>query len=148
MTKTTETQKPKTLRPNRLKGAEHVRKVYHVEPAKEDSAEDILKREYWLHFARQLRPGDKIEMRWEDGMQYAEAIVMDADGKGATVAFTIKPFELDIADKIESQAFIPKWRGPHSKWSVIRDSDQQIMKEFMDSKGEAIRYISETLRAA
>ena len=143
------TEKPKTLRPNRLKGAAHVRNVYHVEPAVDDEAEDLLKREYWLHFASQLRAGDKVEMLWESGTQYAEAVVLDADGKGATVAFTIKPMGLtEKAAITDNLGYFPKWRGPHSKWSVLRASDDEVMIEQLSSKPEALRYISETLRAA
>lgn len=138
---------PSALRPNCLKYAEHVRQVHHAEPAYDDTKEDLLRREYWVHFAPKLRPGDKLEMLWQGGTQYAEAIVIDADKHGASIDFVIDPLKLQ-ASVIESENFEVKWSGPHSKWRVVRISDGEVMQDRFESESAGQRFIATTLKAA
>lgn len=141
---------PKNLRPNRMKAAEFVRKVYHAEPSIDDTKEDILRPEYWLHMAPNMKPGDKIEMLWENGEQYAEALVLSATGKGASIGFTLEPMKLAIPEmpKTGSSLYDVKWAGRHAKHRIIRLSDNEIMRSGFDSAPDAWRYVAKELKAA
>jgi hypothetical protein len=68
----------------------------------------------------QLRPFDHIEVLADDGSFCAELLVLMATKTQATVMELRK---IDISTKEGApveQKFAVKWRGPHSKWSVMK----------------------------
>ena len=140
---------PKTLRPNRMRPAEFTRNSYHVEPQAGDRLEDLVRPEYWLHHAANLKGGDKIEMLWEDQSLYAEGIVLSADKKGASVCMTVGPVPLGKSlPNALGDLYKTQWAGPHAKHRVIRLSDGEIMKDGFANKDMANAYILSTLKAA
>ena len=133
---------------NLVKFAEFVRHVFHVSVPAAHSPKDMLQRDYWKHFAGNLKAGNKIEMLWEDRTLYAEAIVLEADAHGATIRFVQGPVRLDAVEVGEANSdYEVKWAGPHHKFKVIRTSDGEVMESGFGTKDEAMRFIASTLKA-
>jgi hypothetical protein len=131
-----------------LKLAEHVRQTWHVTPRTGDGPKDLLDPKYWVHVARNLKPGDKIEVLSEAREWYAEAVVLSAGQFGAKVAFTLDPIRLEnSAETEEPEGYEVKWAGPSVKWRVIRKSDGQIVREDLQSREEAATWIKSHAKA-
>lgn len=130
------------LAPNRLKLAEHERRAYVVTPEHGQPFSALLKPDYWTHIAAKLRPYDLIEARAEDGTWFAYLLVMDAGPLHATV-FPLNKWDLIPVEPAAGSevGFVPKWRGPHSKWAVMRLSDNKVMAENLGTRYAADDWI-------
>lgn len=127
---------------SRLRLAEHARQNYHASPRADDKPEDVLDPKYWVHVAGRLRAGDKIEMLWESGTFYAEAVVLDAGQYGAKIAFTMEPVSLVNDAKVEEpEGFEVAWAGPHAKWRVTRVADKAVLKDQIASKEDGLAWV-------
>lgn len=95
-----------------------------------------------------LKPGDRIEVRAEDGSYFAELIVQDAGRLYAKVA---KLMHVDLEsvevreESMKSGEYEVKWQGPQLKWCVLRGKDR--LKDGM-TKGEAASWMAEHMKAA
>lgn len=143
-------RKVESLDAARFKSAEYERVAYVVTAHENTVPSDLLKPEYWAHVAAKLRSYDRIEARANDETWYAEYLVVKAGSNWANVIM-LDAWPLTSQDVIESvasasSALEAQWRGPHSKWSVIRKSDKAVLKEGM-SKDEANRWIHERQKA-
>ena len=100
--------------------------------------EDLLEPSFWSHVSAQLTPYDKIEVRWDDGIGYAELLVTGCDRAYAKVHL-LRYESLTSTDVSQTQfsKHEIKWRGPVRKWSVIRLSDETSIREELQSRDEA-----------
>lgn len=136
----------------RFKLAEFARVIYQAEPELGVTPEDMLSPEYWAHVAQQLQPGCRIEAIAEDNSWFAEFLVIRAERTWARVALLRKVVlgEGDTIEEIEDDEegdVLIKWRGRHSKWSVVRKSDKEVLKEGMSQKQEAKAWLDEYNKA-
>lgn len=133
---------------NRLQRAEHYYNSYAVVIPAGIGLEEALKEEYWAHVAPKLRQHDIIRIIPEEGTYFAEALVLSA-GRGFAKLRLLRhePFEdedqTDVNDAVEI-----KWRGPHAKWSILRKSDSQVLREGIVEKGDALREAAGYAKAA
>lgn len=111
--------------------------------------DDVLKPEFLSNVASKMRPYDRIRVRIDTGEWYAELLVLTC---GRNWAKLVVIFAIDlvgnIVEQIESDAldaFYIKHNGPHLKWSVIRKSDKEAIKEQCQSKAEAQAWLSSYL---
>ena len=129
------------LASNRLHFAEHRRNIFDVVPEHGTPFEEILKEGYWAHVSVKMKPGDRIEVRAEDGSYYAELIVQDAGRLYAKVA-VLRHVALDFVEVTEgglsAGGMEVAWKGPQLKWCVLRGKDR--LKDGMD-KGAAIQWM-------
>lgn len=127
---------------NRFKLSEHVRQFWHVTPRPEDAPESLLDPKWWVHVARNLKVGDRIEVLAENREWFAEAICLDAGVWGAKVAFTHGPMKLTNDATIEApDEYEIKWAGPSAKFRVIRKKDNKVLKDECQTKEEAASWV-------
>lgn len=112
---------------------------------------DVMAPEFFANVAVQMRPYDKITVRTDDGMWYAELLVLTAGRTWVKtkllleVKLTTQDVDMTEADKIEN--YEVKHRGPHLKFCVIRKSDNEPIREQFDSKEEANGWLASFVRA-
>lgn len=127
---------------NRFKLAEHVRQYWHVTPRPEDSPEEMLDPMYWVHVARNMKIGDRIEAVAETREWFAEAIVLDVGSWGAKISFIHGPVKLtNDAEIAAPDEYDIKWAGPTAKFRVIRKSDNKVLKEGNETKEAAAQWV-------
>lgn len=147
-TKQTEPQKSAQLIPARLKsnlqGYAYINYLATIEP--EHTFEDIQKPSYWAHVARILQPMARIEVIPDDMSWYAEVMVVATDRASARVA-VLRHVDLDAGEaEAIPETHEVKYHGAHKKWSVIRKEDRSVVKDGLQTKEEAIRYLRDHIR--
>lgn len=117
------------LMPQRRRLAEHARNhhVITVEDAKHPG--DFLKPEFWALVAKEMQPGDRVDIQ-DDGLTFfGEYLVLACDATWAKL-HALHIAELVPAKEQEiSPDFKIEFKGPHLKYCVIRLSDNQIVHE-------------------
>lgn len=135
------------LTPGRLKEAAHYYTSYAVVLPAGIPLDEALKPAFWSHVASKLRQHDTIRIIPEEGGYFAEALVLSS-GRGFTKVKLLHNIPLDDEAELESDGPIEvKWRGPHSKWSLIRKSDGAVIKENIVEKADALREAASSLAA-
>ena len=132
------------LVPNRRKLAEYARRVHRVYPEQSAELKDLLDPGYWAHVAAEFTNGDMIEALPEGGAWYAQLIVVGCSKQHARVA-VVSMTKLRSAEEApkDKPAFTAEFKGPQRKWSVIRTSDKSYVKEGLDSKEEALKWLED-----
>jgi hypothetical protein len=94
---------------------------------------------FWSHISTSLRPYDKIQIRWDDGVAYAEFLVLSCDRSYAKVKelFHVELTTADVAMSENDASHKIDWKGPHRKFAIIRKADGAIIKEGFDNKKQA-----------
>jgi hypothetical protein len=138
------------LQPNRFKLAEYERTVHvaTVEAYEGDVRKLLSNPNFWANAAQKLKPYDKIEVRDDTGSFYAEFLVLQV-GRGWAKVFELSYVELEtkVDNKIDDPYEIV-WKGPHLKFCVIRKQDGERIHDSFKDKGDAIRWLSDFLKAA
>jgi hypothetical protein len=126
------------LSPMRFQSSEYVNHRWNVVPEIGTPFEALLDPGYWAHCASNLRPGDTIEVRPEDGAYFATLFVRDASRLEARVIKIIGPIFMheQVPDDVGELEL--KWRGPH-KWCVLRGAD--VLVEGLGAKEDAKQWI-------
>lgn len=129
----------------RMQSGDFVRNLWVVTAEQGTTKEDILTPSYWSHVASQFRPYDRIEVRVDDGTYFAELLILSCDRTWAKVK-ELSFNSLTTSDVSQTQAseemaeFDIQWKGPVNKWSVIRKSDDAVIKNKME-KEEAGKFL-------
>lgn len=124
---------------NRFKQAEFVRVVFAVTPEHGAKPEDLLVPDYWMHVARDLKPGAVIEACPESREWFAQFFVLACGPNWAKLALLFKvDFEAGAADPEAGEAKHKiEYKGSIKQWCVIRLSDSQVIKDELPTKEEA-----------
>jgi hypothetical protein len=141
---------PAPISPGRLQNAAHYYASYAVVLPFGLSFEDALKPEFWAHCAPKLRQHDLIRLIPEEGTYFAELLVLSS-GRGFVNVKTLRHVSLgaeDLDASNVSDLVEVKWRGPHSKWSIVRNSDSTVLKEGIVEKADALREAAGYAKAA
>lgn len=113
--------------------------------------EDLLRPELWVHVARWLTPGARVEVMTEDLSWIAEVIVRDVGQNSATVAL-ISYTQLSAGDFIhavgQSEALTVEWKGIGRKYSVIRESDKAVLRHGFNTRDAADQWVKNHHKAA
>ncbi len=133
------------LKDPRMKEQEFLRVWWVVTVEHGTTKEDILKPEFWTQVAIKLKPYNRIDIQADDGSFFAEFLVITCDKTYANVK-ELSWTELNTTKEQPHEEFYAKWRGPHLKWSVIRSSDKEAVKEGMETKDLAIAEILKLLK--
>lgn len=131
-----------------LSVAEYKRVVWYCEAVEGVTLDDVLKTEYWAHVAARLQPFNRIEVVAYDGSWMADLIVL-ASGRTAAKVKVLSHHELaggfaDLSSVNTTHKVLH--RGPR-KWSVIRLSDNAIIKEDIANREDAERALGDYLKA-
>jgi len=135
------------IRESRLSFVEFARQAHHIVPEEGTKFEDILKDSYWSLVAVKFKPGDLVEIHAEDGSYFAELYVRAAGRNWAKMALLRKVDLEPVAAAMVSPEFEAAWKGPHRKFSVVRLSDNQIIKDGFETREQALDYIKSHVRA-
>ena len=134
-----------TLQPNRLQRSEHFYAEYGVELPGAVSLDDAMKSEYLAHVASRLRPFDRICFMSEDGSYFADTVVVNAR-PGAVLLRLVQKVEMNgAADGFDDAPGLVRveHRGPRGKWTILRNSDNHVIKNGMADKADALREAAE-----
>ena len=149
-------RKIQQLEPVRMQDAEFKRleKVCVAQP--NTLPDDLLRQDYWAHVAPTLMPWTRIEARADDATWMADLVVLEAGRNWANVRMLHVYYFTDV-DMAKTNAAIQaeyaglpyevKYRGEHSKWSVLRKSDQAVMHEEEGTKAGADFWMRERVKA-
>lgn len=127
----------------RIGFAETKRNVHWCEPEMGTTLEEMLHPGYWAHYAPRLRPGDLIEVYPESKAWYATLLVQWTNRTAANVA---PLWVADLTPATETIGTDPtefkiKWGGPHHKFRVVRQFDNEVVKFGFLSKEDAEAWI-------
>lgn len=124
--------------------AEYRRHDWVVNAPEGATVEDIKQPGFWALMAAELSPYDRIEVRADDGTWLAEGVVLGCDRTWAKV-HVLNTYKLSTGDVALSQSdqYSVEWKGPHKKWTVIRISDQEAVKDQCGTKEEATLWMRE-----
>ncbi len=136
------TDKPE-LRQSRFGLAEHMRTVYFATVEQSVTPDDILRPEFWLHVAGQLRPYDEVIVATDSCEWRMELIVCDTWHHGARM---VEVSRTDMAgdeqeDKSVGDDLKVKWRGPVNRWSVVR-AHGVILRAGLENKNTALETLA------
>lgn len=117
------------------------------------TVENLLNPAFFANIASQLRPYDRIRVSIDTDEWYADLLVVQCGRNWARVA-VLRHLDFTSSDEQASEAvsedrlseYKIQYRGPHLKFSVIRKSDNQVLKESMPSKAEAEFWLTNHLK--
>lgn len=135
----------------RIKSGDFVRSFYMATAFENTEPTDLLKPEYWAHFAQKLRLRDRIEVWANDGSWVADVVVLGATKNAADVRL----LRVDYIDNVQPSGEAPselksydvRYRGIHSQWSVIRVADNAVVHEGEGSRTAADTWLTNHLKA-
>lgn len=130
--------------PQRMQSAEYLRRDWVCTAEEGTTVEDLLDPAYWSHIAGQLTMYDHIEVRIDSGEFLLELLVKEAGKNWAQVALL---HHHDLAGTVKtgeapSEEFEALFKGPVRKWCAIRKADGVALHDKMESKAQALEYIS------
>jgi hypothetical protein len=130
--------------PTRMQLAEQVRNIWCLTVPVGTTVQDMLNPGYWAHLARQLQPGDRIEVEPDDGSYFAELRVLDSGNQYAKV-MALREVKLEAVEPSASVS-VPghtvEWSGRHTKWRVVRESDRKVLKDGLASKADGYGWLA------
>lgn len=105
--------------------------------------DDILDPAYWAHLAPEFHAFDTIEVRGEDGAWIAYLRVIFAERNYAKVVMERPVFYIEQNREIanDSRKHHIEWKGPHNKFAVIRNSDEQMVQSTFKTREEATTWM-------
>lgn len=133
------------LHGDRMRPAEFVRTVWHVDVPFGTEPDDLLVASYWAHQSHRLRQNDVIECLWEDGSGFAHLRVLGCGHGWAKVALVQKgKFESFVPEQLNRilPGHVVKYVNNFAKWSVIREADKRVLKDKCDTEGEACTWLA------
>jgi hypothetical protein len=145
-------EKPKSnpmLSPGRLQPFAHRNQIHNLTAEENTPFEAVLDPQYYAHLAPKLRMYDEIRVTTDEGAYYARLLVLAVGQTWAKVR------KLEFFDLMESESAAPadpmnpyyvKFRGPVLKWSMLRRADNAVIREGMETRGEAERYMGDHVR--
>lgn len=134
------------LDPTRFSLNEHANQDWTLTVEEGTNLEDVLAPAYFANVSSHLRPYDHIRVRVDTGEWYAELLVVSC---GRVWAKTIALYSVDLVNKAQEEAeaesfdeYFVQYRGPHLRFCVIRKSDKEPVKERLETKAEALGWLS------
>lgn len=134
------------LQPARMGLAEALRRDHVVNAEEGTTTDDILDLGYFAHVARDLSEYDHIEVRDETGQWVAEFIVTEVGPNYAKTVMT-RFIDLTKTTKVDvPEAYRTEWKGPHLKWTVIRNADNEVVQKDLPKKDDALVWLRNHLQ--
>ena len=129
-------------KPTRLFLSSHASRVYRHTAEHSEKPEDVSNPAYFAHVAKQLSFGDKIEVMAEDGSWYREVVVR-ATGLNEVITGLLSHVDFSGPAETESpdMPYEIKYRGPHRRYSIIRKSDGEAIRDDLQTKEAAGQWL-------
>lgn len=134
----------RSIMPSRMRLAQYDRRDWVVNAEIGTSLDEVLRPEYWAHMAGTMSPYDHIEVRVDDEQWLAHLLVRRVE-RSAVVVHVLHFYELDpkqVASASAAQHRI-EFKGPQRKHSVIRTSDNAVIRDEFASKEAARQWLTD-----
>ena len=146
-----EVRKVTPMELQRFKGSEYERAEYVCTAHDHTTPQDLLEPGYWAHVSTLLRPRARVEAWANDGTWMAEYVALEA-GRNWARLHLLQVYHFTSGDMAMTQAdamtpYEITFRGPHSKWSVVRKSDRAVLHEGSDTARGATDWLTERMAA-
>ncbi len=148
-----ETQTPKKskrepLVPSRIQLADQASNRWRATLEAGTTLDEIKDPGYWAHFASKLHQYDDIVCIEESGAFRADLMVTACARTWATVKVLAlhKLEESEAAAPTQaSQDYRIEWAGPHHKFRMVRGTDNEVIRDGLQTKAEAQAYLADFL---
>ena len=135
---------------NRMKESSFMRNSWFISIPSGTEPEALLDPAYWANISTKFRATDIVEAATEDMTWFGRYIVIKADRLWA------KLYQLELHDLVGAQADMPltedqnhriEWKGPVSKYTVIRISDSANIKDGFSTQLDAAQWLDSHLKS-
>lgn len=132
------------ISPGRMRLSQYERQEWVANAPEGCTPDDIKKQDFWSLMAYQMKPYDRVEVRADDGSWLAELVVVGCGRNWAKVS-VLNHYKLaDAGKEMKGDAeFRIDFKGPQRKWCVIRNSDDEYIRDKLGSKEEAMAAMKE-----
>jgi hypothetical protein len=132
----------------RLTPIEHARRELFAEIPEGVTLEDILRPEFWSHYARDFKPMDLVEAFCEDGSWEASLRVMLVTDVEVKMSLRWEVRHDKVAPEEEkTETHEIKWKGPAMRFAVVRKDTGEVIKDHLYPKSQAAQYLKNHLQA-
>lgn len=141
--------KLRKLHASRCQLAEQARNVYSAVVESGTTMEEVKEPSFWAHVSgpRNFRPLDRIEVMPEDGVFWAELLVLSAGPMFAKV-HVLRHHEIgEVGTSSLSDAFQVGWKGPVRQFAVIRAKDNAIMQDKFQTREAALGWLADNAKS-
>lgn len=108
--------------------------------------DDVRAPSFWANVAGKLRPGNTVEVHWDDFGQFAEFYVRSAGRNWASVAL-LRHVELEAAAPPQArEQYGVAYNGVVDKFRITRMSDNAVIKTGFASELQARSWLEEYKR--
>jgi len=110
----------------------------------EMTRDDLFVPRFWAHIAVNFRPGDIVEVRFDDGSYYGEYYVLDCSRIHVSVKeiLWVSLEDKSGASVVSSDEFEYKWRGPMHGHCAVRTQDGEPVVSGLASKSDVQKWIA------
>ena len=119
-----------SLNRTRISGSEFARNLWVVTVEEGTTREDLRNPAFWSHVSALFKPYDRIEVRSDIDEFFAELLILSCSSTFAKVKelswFDLPAKDVKLTEEQERQ-FEYRYRGPHSKHSIVRKHDNAII---------------------
>lgn len=138
----------KAFPPNALQTAGHLTNAWELELPADRSLDDCLDETAYANLGTMMRPHDTIRVIQQASLDYA-LLLVTAAGRGFAKTKMLQHVKVDVAanDEAPPSGFTVKWVSPRLKWGVIRDADNERLKENFEDKVAAQRWVDDHLKS-
>ncbi len=130
------------LQINRINTQEAVRNYWVATVEPHITREDLMTPGFWANIAFSFKQYDRIEVGSDDCQFFAEYLVLSAD-KTAVYLKELRWLDLSKKPVVKDVPFEAKWRGRHAKWSVVNTKTKAVLKEHLEAKLDAEKWLTE-----
>lgn len=139
------------LAPSRLQLSEHAHQTWVAYPETGTPPDAVLDPKYWAHYSvnanTDMKPGDIILVKPEDGTYFSELIVR-AKTTGAVKVRELRRVILDATeDFADDGEYEIRWSGNALKWRVIRRHDKRELVSGLTDRDAARDWLKEHKKA-
>jgi hypothetical protein len=146
---------PRNVMPGRVKLTEQARNSWFVTVEQGTTRQELQRPEFWALVAKNFKPGDRIEVHVDDGIYFAEYLVLTADRAWAKVhELRYEPLGTQDVSLTAANAtdvrnrYSVKYHGTHLKHCVERKDGEKVerLKEGFQDKAEATIWLENHLK--
>ena len=135
------------LQDGRLGPLENARRLLNADIPSGVTLDTVLQPHFWVHYARQLTPGDLIFAFCEDG-SWASVLWVMFVGEGEVRVSAVLFKETDASPETDETSDMHeiKWKGPGMKFAIVHKQTGAIVKDRLYPKSAAVGYLRDHLR--
>ena len=136
------------LSPHMLQLAEHRRNLWSVTVAPGIPVDSVKNPEFWVHCAKMVKAGDKIECHAQDNSWYAELKVAKVEPQAVHVWVVLYSDLRAQTARAQSVADFKVEFGGRHKWRVIRLHDGEVVHKDEADESAARAWLDQYVKAS